>query len=160
MAVPILGGLDAIDDGVRDGFSCFRACLSIQPQAAFSSTMVGASSLQTGSKEPTVLLAHSTDGFMTAAAAGVGLMLSGHTHGGQICLPRAIPVLTSSRMPRSLARGRWRQGVMHGYTSRGIGTTIVDVRFNCPPEATLHALVPTQRALAARTSLTSGDPIK
>jgi predicted MPP superfamily phosphohydrolase len=97
-------------------------------------------------KEPTILLAHSTDGFMTAAAAGVGLMLSGHTHGGQICLPRAIPVLTGSRMPRSLARGRWRQGVMHGYTSRGIGTTIVDARFNCPPEATLHTLVPTQRA--------------
>ena len=96
--------------------------------------------------EPTVLLAHSTDGCMTAAAAGVDLMLSGHTHGGQICLPHAIPVLTSSRMPRSLAGGRWRQGVMHGYTSRGIGTSIVDARFNCPPEATLHRLVPAQRA--------------
>src|ERR1700743_1497546 len=51
-AVPILSGLDldAMDDGERDGFSCFRARLSIQPQVAFSSTMVGVSSLQTGSE--------------------------------------------------------------------------------------------------------------
>jgi uncharacterized protein len=91
--------------------------------------------------EPTVLLAHSTDGFKAAAAAGVNLMLSGHTHGGQICLPGGIPVLTSTRMPRRLASGRWRQGTMHGYTARGVGTTTVDARFNCPPEIVLHTLL-------------------
>jgi uncharacterized protein len=94
--------------------------------------------------EPTVLLAHSTDGFKAAAEAGVNLMLSGHTHGGQICLPGGIPVLTSTRMPRRLASGRWRQGTMHGYTARGVGTTAVDARFNCPPEIALHTLLPAQ----------------
>ncbi|HET6306958.1 MAG TPA: metallophosphoesterase [Rhodopila sp.] len=89
----------------------------------------------------TVLLAHSTDGVMAAAAAGVSLMLSGHTHGGQICLPGSIPVLTSSRMPRRFAKGRWRQGAMHGYTARGVGTSAVDARFNCPPEVVLHTLL-------------------
>jgi hypothetical protein len=92
--------------------------------------------------EPIVLLAHSTDGFKAAAAAGVNLLLSGHTHGGQICLPGGIPVLTSTRMPRRLASGRWRQGTMHGYTARGVGTTTVDARFNCPPEVVLHTLLP------------------
>lgn len=90
--------------------------------------------------EPTVLLAHSTEGVRAAAAAGVDLMLCGHTHGGQMCLPGSIPIVTSSRMPRRLASGRWRQGAMHGYTSRGVGTSLVDARFNCPPEVTLHTL--------------------
>ncbi|MEA2771892.1 MAG: hypothetical protein QOD93_4854, partial [Acetobacteraceae bacterium] len=39
-------------------------------------------------------------------------------------------------------RGRWRQAAMHGYAARGIGTSVVDARFNCSPEATLHTLVP------------------
>src|SRR3954465_11729680 len=47
-AVPILYGLDAIDDGLRDGLSSFRAPLSIQPQVAVTATTVGMSSLQTG----------------------------------------------------------------------------------------------------------------
>jgi uncharacterized protein len=94
--------------------------------------------------EPIVLLAHSTDGFKAAAAAGVTSCLSGHTHGGQICLPGGIPVLTSTRMPRRLASGRWRQGAMHGYTARRVGTSTVDARFNCPPEIVLHTLLPAQ----------------
>lgn len=92
--------------------------------------------------EPAVLLAHSTECFIAAAEAGVGLMLCGHTHGGQICLPGSIPVLTSTKMPRWLASGSWRHGAMHGYTSRGVGTSAVDARFNCPPEVVLHTLVP------------------
>src|SRR3954470_20256713 len=46
-AVPIVYGLDAIDDGLRDGLSSFRAPLSIQPQVAVTATTVGMSSLQT-----------------------------------------------------------------------------------------------------------------
>src|SRR3954454_19207684 len=46
-AVPILYGLDAIDDGLRDGLSSFLASPSIQPQVAATATTVGMSSLQT-----------------------------------------------------------------------------------------------------------------
>jgi predicted MPP superfamily phosphohydrolase len=92
--------------------------------------------------EPVVLLAHSTERFVAASEAGVGLMLCGHTHGGQICLPGSIPVVTSSKMPRRLVSGRWRLGAMHGYTSKGVGTCVVNARFNCPPEVVLHTLVP------------------
>src|SRR5208283_3827125 len=49
-AVPILCGLDAVDDGVRDGLSSFRAPRSIQPKVAITSATVGVSSLQTDTK--------------------------------------------------------------------------------------------------------------
>src|SRR5947209_5222635 len=68
------------------------------------------------------------------------LRACGHTHGGQICLPGGIPVLTLAGSPRALARGLWRYRGMVGYTSAGTGTSIVDVRLNCPPEVTLHRL--------------------
>jgi uncharacterized protein len=90
--------------------------------------------------ETTVLLSHSTDGFEAASHAGVALMLAGHTHGGQICLPGSIPVVTGTKMPRRLASGPWQQDRMHGYTSRGVGTAVIAVRFNCFPEVTLHRL--------------------
>jgi predicted MPP superfamily phosphohydrolase len=93
--------------------------------------------------EVVVLLSHSTDVLDRAGSLGVNLLLCGHTHGGQICLPGPLPVLTSSSMPRRLASGGWRQDSMHGYTSRGIGTSLLDVRFNCPPEVTLHTLMAT-----------------
>ena len=59
-------------------------------------------------------------------------MLCGHTHGGQICLPGGVPVLTDADSPRSLARGPWRYRAMAGYTSAGAGSCIVDVRLELP----------------------------
>jgi uncharacterized protein len=106
---------------------------------------IAAAISKTPAGEPVILLAHSTECVARAADAGVTLMLCGHTHGGQICLPGSIPVLTSTKMPRRLASGSWRHGGMHGYTSRGVGTSAVDVRFNCPPEVVLHTLTPGPR---------------
>ena len=67
-------------------------------------------------------------------------MLCGHTHGGQICLPGGVPVMTNADCPRKYCVGAWRYHGMHGYTSRGTGVSMVDVRLNCPPEVTLHRL--------------------
>lgn len=67
-------------------------------------------------------------------------MLSGHTHGGQICLPGGIPIITDSDAPCALARGPWQYRDMVGYTSVGCSSSIVDVRLNCLPEITLHNL--------------------
>ncbi|UCE32351.1 MAG: metallophosphoesterase [Burkholderiales bacterium] len=92
-----------------------------------------------------ILLSHTPEAYRHAAHAGFDLMLSGHTHGGQICLPGGVPLLTDADRPRALARGRWRYHGMYGYTSVGAGSCIVDVRLNCPPEVTLHRL----RALGA-----------
>jgi predicted MPP superfamily phosphohydrolase len=87
-----------------------------------------------------LLLSHTPEPYRKAAHAGFDLMLCGHTHGGQICLPGGIPVLTEADCPRQFARGAWRHQEMLGYTSVGAGTCIVDVRLNCPAEVTLHRL--------------------
>ena len=87
-----------------------------------------------------ILLSHTPEIYRQAAHAGFDLMLSGHTHGGQICLPGGIPVTLESHLPRRMGRGPWRYGEMAGYTSAGAGACIVPVRFNCPPEVTLHIL--------------------
>ncbi|RMG29144.1 MAG: metallophosphoesterase [Gammaproteobacteria bacterium] len=89
-----------------------------------------------------ILLAHSPECWLEAARAGVDLYLCGHTHGGQICLPGGIPILRQAACPRALTRGPWRWGRMQGYTSPGTGSSVIDVRLNCPPEVTLHELRP------------------
>lgn len=90
---------------------------------------------------PSVLLSHTPEIYRQAAHAGFDLMLSGHTHGGQICLPGGIPLTLDARCPRRMGAGAWRYGAMQGYTSVGAGSCIVPVRLNCPPEATLHRLL-------------------
>jgi uncharacterized protein len=87
-----------------------------------------------------ILLSHTPEAYRHAAHAQFDLMLSGHTHGGQICLPGGIPILTDADSPRRFARGSWRYHEMQGYTSAGAGSCIVAVRLNCPPEVTLHRL--------------------
>jgi predicted MPP superfamily phosphohydrolase len=88
----------------------------------------------------TILLSHTPEIYRQAAYAGFDLMLCGHTHGGQICLPGGIPVTLDSKCPRYMGKGPWRYHRMQGYTSAGAGTCMVSVRFNCPPEITLHRL--------------------
>ncbi len=88
----------------------------------------------------TILLSHTPELWRQAAHSGIDLMLSGHTHGGQICLPRGVPIFLSARLPRRLGRGAWRHHGLVGYTSVGCGASVVPVRFNCPPEITLHEL--------------------
>jgi predicted MPP superfamily phosphohydrolase len=90
--------------------------------------------------EVSILLSHTPEIYRRAAHAGFDLMLSGHTHGGQICLPGGIPITLDSRLPRRFGAGAWRYHGMQGYTSVGTGSCIVAVRFNCPPEMTLHRL--------------------
>ena len=87
-----------------------------------------------------ILLSHTPEPYRNAAHADFSLMLSGHTHGGQICLPGGMPIITESNVPRAFARGAWQYRGMAGYTSVGCGASIIDVRINCLPEITLHRL--------------------
>jgi uncharacterized protein len=90
--------------------------------------------------EFSILLSHTPEIYRQAAHADFKLLLSGHTHGGQICLPGGIPVTLASVLPRRMGSGPWNYQGMIGYTSAGAGSSIVPVRFNCPPEITLHHL--------------------
>jgi predicted MPP superfamily phosphohydrolase len=87
-----------------------------------------------------LLLSHTPETYRHAAHAGFQAMLCGHTHGGQICLPGGFPLFWDAKCPRALAAGAWRYRDMHGYTSVGAGTSVVNARLNCPPEVTLHRL--------------------
>jgi predicted MPP superfamily phosphohydrolase len=90
-----------------------------------------------------ILLSHTPEIYRQAAHAGFDLMLSGHTHGGQICLPGGVPILLEANLPRAFGAGPWRHESMVGYTSVGVGSSMVPVRFNNRPEITLHRLVGT-----------------
>lgn len=92
------------------------------------------------SGEFSILLSHTPEIYKPAALADFDLMLSGHTHGGQICLPGGIPITLSSVLPRFMGSGPWKYRNLIGYTSVGAGSSVVPVRFNCPPEITLHYL--------------------
>jgi predicted MPP superfamily phosphohydrolase len=68
-----------------------------------------------------ILLSHTPEVYRQAAHAGFDLFLGGHTHGGQICLPRSIPITLSSVLPRHMGSGPWNYGDMIGYTNPPIG---------------------------------------
>lgn len=87
-----------------------------------------------------IFLCHSPEQYHQAAEAGMSLMLSGHTHAGQICLPNGFAPVTCATVPRRFIRGLWQHDILTGYTSRGVGASGVPVRFNCPGEITLLTL--------------------
>lgn len=87
-----------------------------------------------------ILLSHSPEIYRNASHADFNVLLCGHTHAGQICLPGGIPLICNAHCPRVFCRGAWNYQGMVGYTSAGSGACIVDIRINCPPEITLHHL--------------------
>lgn len=88
----------------------------------------------------TILLAHTPEIYRHATFTDFDIMLCGHTHGGQICLPGGHAILYNAKCPRAMCKGAWQYHNLQGYTSVGAGSCVVDVRFNCPPEVTLHRL--------------------
>jgi predicted MPP superfamily phosphohydrolase len=87
---------------------------------------------------PVVLVSHNPDAFFDAAARGVALVLSGHTHGGQVRIP-GRPVLV--RMSRyRLDEGHYHRDGAQLIVSRGLGVSGIPLRLFCPPEVVLVTL--------------------
>jgi hypothetical protein len=111
--------------------------------AGVDDTMVGLEDLPlalAGSSEDEMklLLAHNPVILRRAARAGVDLVLSGHTHGGQVTLRSER---SASGLPRRrLLRGLGRQGKTQIYVTRGLGTVVLPIRYGCPPELSLLEL--------------------
>ncbi len=85
--------------------------------------------------EATVLLCHRPYYLPQASARNVGLMLSGHTHGGQIVLGRfGNAVLTPAAFASPYVWGLYRLEKTRMYVTRGIGTVGLPMRINCPAE--------------------------
>jgi predicted MPP superfamily phosphohydrolase len=92
-----------------------------------------------GATSPIVLLAHDPRRLIEAAAFNIPLVLSGHTHGGQVVLP-GLGAIAAQKFPVVAGIGRRQQTAM--FVSRGIGTVYVPVRINCPPEVAVLTLQP------------------
>ncbi len=90
-----------------------------------------------GAAGPVVLLAHDPRRLDEAAALDVPLLLSGHTHGGQVVLP-----LVGSAVARKfpILSGTMRRENTTLFVSRGVGTVYVPFRWNCPPEVAVLTL--------------------
>jgi len=93
--------------------------------------------------EPVVALCHAPDyaDDLLAHPAGraVKVMLSGHTHGGQVRIPFAGATLLPP-LGKKYVEGWFHMGGMQLYVNRGLGTVGVPFRFDCPPEITLFTL--------------------
>jgi len=83
---------------------------------------------------PVVLLSHNPGIIRRAARWGVGLVLSGHTHGGQVNLPLVGSIYGRSPEKLRYKVGWDRLGPTQIYVSRGIGTIILPLRLRCPAE--------------------------
>jgi predicted MPP superfamily phosphohydrolase len=87
-----------------------------------------------------IMLCHSPARYKESAEAGYSLYLTGDTHGGQICLPGGFVIFSGPTANRKMARGRWNYAGIIGYTSRGVGTSRIKMRYCCPPEITVITL--------------------
>jgi len=85
-------------------------------------------------REPKILLCHNPLGIHLAAEHGIDLVLSGHTHGGQVRLPVVGSVYGRSKLGERFVEGWNRLNGTQIYVSRGIGKVLVPLRLGCPPE--------------------------
>lgn len=84
-------------------------------------------------KSPIILLSHTPDLFPKVPET-VNLTLAGHTHGGQVRLPLIGPVFTASKYFNRYAQGFVIENNKKIIISKGIGVSIIPIRFNCIPE--------------------------
>lgn len=111
--------------------------------AGVDDTMVGMEDLPLAlagstADEMKLLLAHNPVILRRAARAGVDLVLSGHTHGGQVTWRSEKSA--SGRPRRRILRGLGRRSNTQIYVTRGLGTVVLPIRYGCPPEVSLLEL--------------------
>ena len=127
-----------VDDTISSGTGMNRVVLQyFDDMSAFLKT-----NEPTFEKAPKILLCHKPYGFDDLAERDVDLILSGHTHGGQV-----VPVkigdfnMSFAAMVSKYIEGHYKTGKVNMYVSRGIGTVGLPIRLNCPPEITKITLV-------------------
>jgi len=89
---------------------------------------------------PVVVLSHTPDTAPEAARRSVGLVLAGHTHGGQVVLPGIGPPVVWARTGRRFGGGLNYERATAVFTNRGIGVGGIPLRINCPPEVAVITL--------------------
>lgn len=105
---------------------------------------------------PTLLLSHNPSIIEDAAELGLSLVLSGHTHGGQVRLPFIGCLYGRSDEQMRFKKGRDSLGETQIYVSRGLGTVVLPVRYGCPSEIPHFVLEPS-RELSTEARSASAD---
>jgi len=113
--------------------------------AGVDDTMVGLEDLPlalAGARddEMKLLLAHNPIILRRAARASVDLVLSGHTHGGQVAIKGEVNGSTVRGARKRLLKGLGRLSNTQIYVNRGLGTVVLPIRYGCPPEISLLEL--------------------
>src|SRR4029079_13562102 len=104
---------------------------------------------------PAVLLAHDPVLFPEAAERGVDMVLSGHTHGGQVAVPLLARKLNLARLITRFTSGVYRSGTTTLYVNRGLGTTGPPGRLAVAPEIAVLTL---RRAAIAPARASESSP--
>jgi len=112
-------------DDLRTGFPNLKAALG-----------------DTKPEETALLLSHNPDFAETLTDSRVGLVLCGHTHGGQVCLPVIGAPIVPSDYGQKYLYGPTAAPHTRVFVTRGVGAIFPPVRLNCPPEIALLTLVP------------------
>ncbi|MBE7709800.1 MAG: metallophosphoesterase [Cyanobacteria bacterium SIG32] len=113
---------------IVNGKTIYIAGIQYQP------SMIQISNAIDNTQKPTIMLTHSPDEFKKIPQDYVNLILAGHTHGGQIRIPFIGPLFTASSYGDKYAKGFIEEDGKKMITTTGIGTSILPIRFNCPPE--------------------------
>ena len=89
-----------------------------------------------------ILLSHNPDVNEDIANSGrdIDLIISGHTHGGQIVFPLVGALYIPSPFGQKYLAGLVEDGARQTYISRGLGLFFVPIRLNCPPDVSLLTL--------------------
>lgn len=95
-------------------------------------------------RECKILLSHNPDSADTNFETRIDLMISGHTHGGQVNIPFIGPPILPVKN-KSYSNGFMRTGRTNLYISKGLGWAIIPIRFNCLPEISVLKLVRERR---------------
>ncbi|MHC4307761.1 MAG: metallophosphoesterase [Planctomycetota bacterium] len=95
-------------------------------------------------RECKILLSHNPDSADTNFETRIDLMISGHTHGGQVNIPFVGPLILPVKN-KSYSNGFVRTGRTNLYISKGLGWAIIPIRFNCLPEISVLKLVRDRR---------------
>lgn len=135
-----------IEQMAAAGFTTLINCACEWERAGVSLRIAGLDDLQQGQPDPgkagldqpheafTLLLAHQPD-VLLASPLHFDLLLCGHTHGGQIRLPGLGAPVRHTRQGAAFVQGLVRlPRQRYVYISRGIGTGLLKLRLNCPPE--------------------------
>lgn len=84
-------------------------------------------------KTPVILLSHQPDIFPDLPQ-GINLTIAGHLHGGQVAIPFIGPIIAPSRYGVKYASGYFEEDGKKMIVTKGLGTSCLPIRFNCPPE--------------------------